>query len=59
MQFMKEHQKAAPLLHCIQNISELNGKDKTDLKEFRLAQSKGEAVVPRKRKAFASYPIAK
>ena len=50
MQFKKGDQKAELLLHHIRNIAELNGKNRTDLKEFRLAQSERQAVVAKKKK---------
>ena len=46
--FKKADQKAGLLLHHIQNIAKLNEYDRTDLKEFRLAQSEREAFNAKK-----------
>ena len=48
MRFKKAVEKAELQLNNIQDIAELNGKDGTHLKEFRLTQSDREAVIAKK-----------
>ena len=47
------------LVYHIQNIAELNRKDRTDLKKFPLDQNEREAAVAKKERLFTSCAIAK